>query len=151
MPLFSVKTKKGMEKKVVDMIIERDTDEIHSALSPDKMNSYIIVEAENMGILERIIDEVPHAQKVLQGQMKMAEIEGFLEPTSDVENVTKGDIVEVIEGPYAGEKAKVETVEQSSEGVTVTMVDAAVPIPVSLPGGHVKRIESEERGPQQDE
>lgn len=145
MPLYSVKTTKSEEKTVADMITERGVEGIHAALAPENMSSYIIVEAENSGLIERALEEIPHAQKVLQGQVSMAEVESFFSPSSDVENVTQGDLVEIIDGPYSGEKARVENIDSSQEKVTVKLVDATVPIPVEMPGNQVKRLDSEER------
>ena len=146
MGLFAVKTTKSQEETVADMIISRELSDVHAALAPEEMSSYVVVEAEAAGIVERAVDEIPHAQKVVQGGgMSMSEIEHFLEETSDVEGVSEGDVVRITNGPYQGEKAQVQRVDDSKEQVTVNLYEATVPIPVTIRGDQVRVLDSEER------
>ena len=56
---------------------------------------------------ERPFDEIPHARSIVPGESGLAEVEHFLSPTPDVEGIAEGDIVELIAGPFQGEKARV--------------------------------------------
>lgn len=146
MGLYAVQTTKSHETTVADMITNRGIDDIHAALAPEQMVSYVIVESENPDIVERAIEEVPHARKVLKEKTSMAEVEGFLEPTSDVEGVNEGDIVELTSGPFQGEKAQIQKIDESNERVTVEMLEATVPIPVEVRGDQLRVLDSDERG-----
>lgn len=145
MSLFAVKTTANREATVGNMIIERDLDEIYAALVPEQMTSYLIVEAESLSVVERVAEDVPHAIKVLEQKSSMSEIENFLDPISDVEGITEGDVVRLTGGPFSGETAKVDTVHGSKEKVTVQLYEAQVPIPVEVRGDQMRVLDSEER------
>lgn len=144
MTLFAVKTTASQEETCAEMITERGYDEIHAALAPEDMTSYIIVEADSVGPIERAIDEVPHANSVLQGQTSMTEVRDFLEPTSDVEGINEGAVVQLTGGPFSGDKAKVTGIDNANEKVTVEMLEATVPIPVEVRGDQIRVLDQEE-------
>lgn len=145
MAYYSVKTTASHESTVVDMISNKGVEEIHAGLSPENMRGYVLIEADNPEVIERIIEEVPHAQKILEGEASETEVLDFLEPASDVENIAEGDLVEITDGPYHGEKAQVTQLNESDGRVTVQIKDATVPIPIEMKGNQVRRLESEER------
>ena len=127
------------------MIIDREEESVHAALAPDSVTSYVMVEADDAAVFERILDEIPHARKVVQGQTSMAEVEHFLSPTPDVEGIAEGDIVELIAGPFKGEKAQVQRIDEGKDQVTVELYEATVPIPVPVRGDQIRVLDSEER------
>ncbi len=145
MGIYAVKTTASQEETVADMIINREEPEIHAALAPDSVTSYVMVEAESESVFERILDEIPHARGVVPGQTSMAEIEHFLSPTPDVEGIAEGDIVELIAGPFKGEKAQVQRIDEGKDQVTVELYEATVPIPVTVRGDQIRVLDSEER------
>ncbi len=148
MGLFTVKTTASQEETVARMIIERDIEEIHAALAPEDMTSYVFVEADSQAIVERLLDDIPHAQKVLSGSTGISEVEHFLDPGSDVEGIEVGDLVEITGGPYQGEKATITNIDESNDNATVELVEATVPIPVTLRGDQLRVLDSDEREPE---
>ena len=52
-------------------------------------------------------------------------------------------LVEHVNGPFKGERARVQRIDQAKEEITVELVDAMVPIPVTVKGDSVKLIEKE--------
>ena len=54
----------------------------------------------------------------------------------------KGDLVEIVSDPFRGEKAKVIRVDEVKREVTVEMIEAAIPIPTTLPVETVRIIRS---------
>jgi len=105
----------------------------------------VMVEAEDDSVFERILDEIPHARGVVQGQTSMAEVEHFLSPTPDVEGIAEGDIVELVAGPFKGEKAQVQRIDEGKDQVTVELYEATVPIPVTVRGDQIRVLDSDER------
>ncbi len=55
----------------------------------------------------------------------------------------EGNIVEVIAGPFKGEKARVQRIDEGKEEVTVELFEAMVPIPITVRGDHVRVLEKE--------
>ncbi|MDR5672409.1 Transcription antiterminator NusG [Halalkaliarchaeum sp. AArc-CO] len=145
MPLFAVKTTASQEMTVADMIANREEDEIHAVLAPDSLTSYVMVESDNIAVIERIMDEIPHARSIIPGESSMAEVEHFLSPTPDVEGIAEGDIVELIAGPFKGEKARVQRIDEGKDQVTVELYEATVPIPVTVRGDQIRVLDSDER------
>ena len=145
MPIFAVKTTASQERTVADMIANREEKEIHAVLAPDSLTSYVMVEADNDAVLERVLDEIPHARTIVPGTSGLSEVEHFLSPTPDVEGIAEGDIVELIAGPFKGEKARVQRIDEGKDQVTVELYEATVPIPVTVRGDQIRVLDSDER------
>ena len=60
-------------------------------------------------------------------------------------NIQKNDIVEIISGPFKREKAKVARIDQQKEEVVVELLEAAIPIPITVKLDSVKVIRREEK------
>jgi transcriptional antiterminator NusG len=149
-PIFAVKTTASQERTVADMIANREEPEVHAVLAPDSLTSYVLVEADNNAVIERVLQEIPHARGLVEsggavGTSSMAEVEHFLSPTPDVEGIAEGDIVELIAGPFKGEKARVQRIDEAKDQVTVELYEATVPIPVTVRGDQIRVLDSDER------
>ena len=145
MGIFAVKTTARQERTVADMIATKEEDEVHAVLSPDSLTSYVMVEADGTAVLERLLDEIPHARSIVPGNSTLAEVEHFLSPTPDVEGISEGYIVELVAGPFKGEKARVQRIDEGKDQVTVELYEATVPIPVTVRGDQIRVLDSEER------
>lgn len=144
MGLYAVKTTASHEETVAGMLTNRGAGEIYAALAPDQMTAYVVVEAESRGVVKRTIKEIPHAQKVLEGETSMKEVEGFLEPASDVEGLEEGAVVRLTDGPFQGDKAKITDIDGTNERVTVELYEATVPIPVEVRGDQLRVLDKDE-------
>jgi transcriptional antiterminator NusG len=145
MPIYAVKTTASQERTVADMIMNREMADIHAALAPDSLTSYVMVEADDSGIIERVLEDIPHARGIIPGESDISEVEHFLSPTPDVEGIAESDIVELIAGPFKGEKAQVQRIDESKDQVTVELYEATVPIPVTVRGDQIRVLDSQER------
>ena len=145
MGIYAVKTTASQERTVADMIATKEEDDVHAVLSPDSLTSYVMVEADGTAVLERLLEEIPHARTIVPGNSTIAEVEHFLSPTPDVEGITESDIVELIAGPFKGEKARVKRIDEGKDQVTVELYEATVPIPVTVRGDQIRVLDSEER------
>jgi transcriptional antiterminator NusG len=145
MGIYAVKTTASQERTVADMIMNREEDGIHAALAPDSLTSYVMVEADDTGPLERALEEVPHSRSIVPGESGIGEVEHFLSPTPDVEGIAENDLVELVAGPFKGEKAKVQRIDEGKDQVTVELYEATVPIPVTVRGDQIRVLDSDER------
>jgi transcriptional antiterminator NusG len=59
--------------------------------------------------------------------IELKEIEHYLAPKPIVADITEGDIVEIINGPFKGEKARVRQIDTSKEEITVELFEAMKP------------------------
>ena len=66
-----------------------------------------------------------------------------LTPPPAVTGIAEGNIIEIISGPFKGEKARVQRIDESKEEVTVELIEAMVPIPITVRGDHVRVLEKD--------
>ena len=52
---------------------------------------------------------------------------------------------ELVAGPFKGEKAKVQRIDEGKDQVTVELYEATVPIPVTVRGDQIRVLDSDER------
>jgi transcriptional antiterminator NusG len=145
MSMFAVKTTASQEQTVASMIANREEDKIHAVLAPESLTSYVMVEAEDTGVIDRVLEDIPHARSMVPGESGISEVEHFLSPKPDVEGIAEGDIVELIAGPFKGEKAQVQRIDEGKDQVTVELYEATVPIPVTVRGDQIRVLDSDER------
>ena len=69
----------------------------------------------------------------------------MLEQVKTQVNIQKNDIVEIISGPFAREKAKVTRINLQKEEIVVELLEAAVPIPITVKLDSVKVIRRDEK------
>ena len=68
----------------------------------------------------------------------------MLEPVTADIKIEKGDIVEMISEPFKKEKAKVIRIDKTKGEAVVSLLGAAVPIPVTVKLDNVRVIRREE-------
>ena len=107
------------------------------------MRGYIFIEAKDKEAVEEAFHGVPYAKGVLPKLIEYKEIEATIEQVKIQMNIEKNDIVEIISGPFKREKAKVSRVDEQKEEVIVELLEAAVPIPITVKLDSVKVIRRE--------
>ncbi len=141
--IFAVRTTIGQEKNVADMLgirAEKENLLVYSILVPSDIRGYIFVEAENKTEVNKVIRNVNHVKGVVEGIVALEDIERFFEPKPTIVKVDVGDIVELISGPFKGEKARIIRVDPKKEELTVELLEATVPIPVTVKADSVKIV-----------
>lgn len=124
--------------------------DIYAILSPPALRGYVFVEGMNTSRLPEKAKEVKKAKSFLTDKKRetiqevgISEVSPYLTPVSTVEGIVEGDIVELINGPFKGEKARVQQRDPSKEEITVELIEAMVPIPVTVKGDSVRLLEKE--------
>ncbi|MDI6820353.1 MAG: transcription elongation factor Spt5 [Candidatus Hodarchaeaceae archaeon] len=147
--VFAVRTTIGQEKAAADMIATRARNfnlPVKAVLAPEGIRGYVFVEALEETAVEQARAGIKHAKGVVEGEIPFNEIEHFLTPKPVVVGMEVGDIVELISGPFRGERARIIRVDELKEEITVELFEATVPIPVTVRGDFVKVIEKTKRG-----
>jgi len=103
------------------------------------------VEALNRTEIEKSLVGIAHGRGVVHGEIPFHEVEKFFEPQPVITKVEVGDIVELVSGPFKGEKARVVRVDMKKEEITVELIEAMVPIPVTVKGDSIKVVRKEAR------
>ncbi len=120
--IYVVKTTANQERSVANMISQiarKDKYDIRALLVPDVLKGYVLVEAPAPEIVDQAIQGIPHARSVIKGASSIEEVEHFLAPKPVVTGINEGAIVELISGPFKGEKARVKRVDAAKEEITV--------------------------------
>jgi transcriptional antiterminator NusG len=144
--VLAVKTSIGHEKTVTDSLASRAKGKpigVFAILSPATIRGYVFVEAMNTDALREAVKGVRRTRGLVKGETSLDEIEHFLTPKPIVSGIVEGDIVELIAGPFKGEKARVQQIDEAKEEITVELFEAMVPIPVTIRGDHVRVLEKE--------
>ncbi|MFH1511222.1 MAG: transcription elongation factor Spt5, partial [Candidatus Woesearchaeota archaeon] len=92
---------------------------------------------------EQVAFNVPYARGILPKEVDYAEIEHMLEQVKIELNIQKNDICEIISGPFKREKAKITRIDKTKEEVVVELLEAAVPIPITVKMDSIKVIRRE--------
>ncbi len=146
--IFGVRTAANREDQVIDFLsskIQKDTHlEVYSVIRPHGMRGYIFIEAKTKLDAEQSIQGVPYARGVLPQEIPYKEIEHMLEQVKVEMNIMKNDIVEIISGAFKREQAKVIRINKQKEEIVVELLEAAVPIPITVKMDAVKVIRREE-------
>jgi len=141
--LFALRTTANREDQVMDFISSNVTKkrlDVMSVVRPHGMRGYIFVEALTRTDAEQAAFNVPYARGILPKEIQYPEIEHILEQVKKDVNIQKNDIVEIISGPFKREKAKVARIDKTKEDVVVELLEAAVPIPITVKLDAVKVI-----------
>lgn len=145
--IFAVRTTTGRERQVIDKIValmKKRNIPIYSILNPAELRGYIFVEAETRDDVVQATYGIPHVKGVIEGEISIDEISHFVTPSEQVITLEPGNIVEVISGPFRGEKARVTRVNKLKEEVVVELLEAAVSIPLTMKIDSVRLIRKEE-------
>ncbi len=145
--IFVLRTTANREDQVMDFVTSNAKKKgmnIYSIIRPHGMRGYIFIEAENRAEAEQAAFNVPYARGILPKKVDYKDIEHMLEESKKVEmNIMKNDIVEIISGPFKRENAKVTRIDKAKEDVVVELLEAAVPIPITVKMDTVKVIRRE--------
>ena len=147
--IYALRTTANREDQVMDFVssnAKRKKLEVFSVVRPHGMRGYIFVEAASKTDAEQSAFNVPYARGILAKPIDIKEIEHILEQVKTEANIQKNDICEIISGPFKKEKAKITRIDRAKEEVVVELLEAAVPIPITVKMDAVKviRRESEE-------
>lgn len=152
--IFALRTTANREDQVMDFIssniIKKGLD-VYAIIRPHGLRGYIFIEAASKEEAEQAYYGVPYARGLLPAPVAYSEIEHMLEQVKTQVNIQKNDIVEIISGPFKRENAKVTRIDLQKEEVIVELLEAAVPIPITVKLDSIKVIrrekeETEEEG-----
>ncbi|MBN3036871.1 MAG: transcription elongation factor Spt5 [Candidatus Diapherotrites archaeon] len=141
--IFSVRTTVGQERIVAELLRSKQEKEHHHVYSltvVDNVRGYIFLEAENEAEVKTLCYNVPHLKGIVPGGIDLTEVQHFFEEKSLTVDINKGDLVELTAGPFKGEKAKVIRVDDAKDKITLELVEATVPIPVTMDAASIRVI-----------
>ena len=146
--IFALKTSAGQERTVAKMLANKAKMPgvgISSILVPESLKGYILVESTTKIDLRNPDLQVRNLRGVVEGKhpITFEEVKRFLNPEPIISSIQKGSIVELVSGPFKGERAKVVRIDESREEVVLELIEAAVPIPVTVRAVQIRIIQKE--------
>ena len=159
--IYVMKSQIGHERAASERLadrIRRSGAPIFSILAPPKLRGFIFVETNSPEALRDNIKGLTHARGMVMNRGKgygrskepdtfgtttLEELKPHLTPPPAVSGIEEGNIIEVIAGPFKGEKARVQRIDLAKEEVTVELFEAMVPIPITVRGDHVRVLEKD--------
>lgn len=145
--IYAIRTTANKEKNVASKIYDRairDGSNISAIIVPS-LKGYLLIEGSRKDI-DKAYRGVAHARGLVAGKTELSEISHFLAPKPAVTTLAVDYIVEVTAGPFKGEKAKITRVDNTKNEITIELLEATVPIPITVPAESVRVIEKEPEG-----
>ncbi len=141
--IFVIRVTTNKEDQALDLIagrVEKKHLQVFSVARPHGLRGYILLEAESVEAAEEAVFNLPYVKGLITKSITYHDIENMMQPVVAQINIEKGDIVEMLTEPFKREKAKVVRIDKIKEEVVVELLEAAVPIPVTVKIDNIKVI-----------
>jgi transcriptional antiterminator NusG len=147
MPIYPLRTTSGREDIVIDILtskIKAEGLDVNSLFHPAEIKGYVFAEG-HLGAIHKAAQGMMHIRGIMETPVKLDEIRHFLEPNKAQSIVAEGDVVEIIGGPFKGEKGKITRVDKVKDEVTIELLEASIPIPVTIATEFIKILKHEKK------
>ena len=141
--IYAVRTIVGRENVVIDSLIARakkNSIPIKAVLHPEELKGYVFVEGDIRDVREAI-KNVVNVRGLVTTPVKMEEIEKFLKPKETKIELSVGDIVEIVSGPFKDTRGKITRIDTIKREVTIEPLEVPIPIPITISVEFVKIVE----------
>lgn len=119
--------------------------EIISIMSPYELRGYFYLETMHPDRIPFLARSMRNFKGVVDGSIEIGEISEQLTPKPAVAGLELGSFVELVKGPFKGEKARIMNIDHEKEEVTVQFIESAMLIPVKVRAEDIRVIESGKR------
>ena len=142
--IYAVRVTSGQEKIISEILVKKARAEklsVYSVVHVENVKGYLFVETPDENTIAKLTQKIKHVKGFLKKPMTVSEIENLItaiaQPSVTIES---GDTVEMVSGPFKGERAKVIKIDEPKDEITVELVEVAVPIPVTVKSKMVKLL-----------
>jgi len=147
MKYIAVKTTANQERIVANLIelsARKRNLKVHSILAPKELKGYVILEVEGIEDAIMATRGLQHIRGIVKKEVSLADVQHYLTPKKAVEQIKEGFMVEVSAGPFKGERGIVKRVDRAKNEITIELLEAVVPIPVTVKAENVRIVERKE-------
>jgi len=141
--IYTIRTTTGREDIVVDLLESRLKAEqglgIKTIFHPAEIKGYVFIEG-NLTSIHRAMVGLMHAKGLMEKPVALDEIKHFLEVKKTRIKIDIDDVVEIIGGPFKGERGKIKRIDSVKDEVTIELLEAAIPIPVTIATEFIKVV-----------
>jgi transcriptional antiterminator NusG len=144
--IFVIKVTTNKEDKALEMIADRAEKKqlgVFSVVRPHGLRGYVLLEAADRESAEDAVFNLPYVKGIIGKTLTYDEIKNMVQPEVEDYHIEVGDVVEMIADLFKKEKGKVIRVDKGKGEVVVSLLGAAVPIPVTVKMDNVRVIRRE--------
>jgi transcriptional antiterminator NusG len=130
-----------MEEKVALIIASRVQLmglDIRSIVVPADLKGYIILEVGNPAHLYEAIRGIRHIKRKRPLLMKKEDVVKLAAPIVEIPEISPGQVVQIIGGPFKGMRGRVVSVSESRGEVDIVLLESDIDMVVTVPIEQVK-------------
>ena len=147
MPIYCFRAQMGQEKSLANLTelkANKENSGVTAILISDMMRGYCFIEGESQTKVEDLAADIRilSNRAIQDKEVPISDLVEQLNPVPSIQGLDEGDIVEIVDGPFNGYKAKVMRIEQGNQEVTLELLDAKMALPVRLHADYCKKISS---------
>jgi len=145
--IYAIRTTSGREDIVIDIMssnVRSQELNVKSIFHPAEIKGYVFAEGSS-GAIHKAVQGLMHVRGIIDKPIELEEIKHFLELKKDRIKVEEGNVVEIIGGPFRGEKGKIKRVDAVKDEVTIELLEASIPIPVTIATEFIKILKREKK------
>ncbi|QKQ98671.1 transcription elongation factor Spt5 [Candidatus Nanohaloarchaea archaeon] len=139
--ILTARTTRGREKTAINSLeskVKGKDIDVRAVFHPEDLQGYIFIEG-NEADIRTLANDTRNINGIIDEEVEVDEIEKYLSEEQEEIKIEEGDVVEVIGGPFKGEEAKINRVDETNREVTIELIDAAVPIPTTVDADMVRK------------
>ncbi|OIO23278.1 transcription elongation factor Spt5 [Candidatus Micrarchaeota archaeon CG08_land_8_20_14_0_20_49_17] len=134
----------GQERVVAEILAKKSRTQkldVFAIAFIDKLNGYLLIEVSDMQIARELGANTNHIKELLRKEVSFDEIKHLLKPaTGPAVKIDKGDVVDIVSGPFKNEKGRVLRVDEAKGEITVELIEIAIAVPVTISINNVKLV-----------
>ena len=146
---YIVRTAPGKEDKFISavesMLAKKEDHGIYAVFRPESVNGYVFVEAHSLTKVVDSLRNVPNNKGVIRKPINFEEFAKYFEKDGEQVIVHERDIIEIIAGPFKGDKAKVIRIVPGKDELVIEPLGMSVPIPITLSIDSIRVIKLDEK------
>jgi len=146
--IYTLRTTSGREDIVMDMLnskIKAESLDVKAVIHPTELKGYIFIEG-GTGDIHKALRGVMHTKGLIEKPVKIVDIQHFMEAKASEMKVDIDDIVEIMGGPFKSEKGKIKRIDKNKNEVTIELMEASIPIPVTIATEFIKVTKKVNKG-----
>src|SRR5438876_2158536 len=142
--IYAVRTTIEQKRAVVDLMVSRIQPKklpIVAILAPEVIKGYIFVEPMGPHFVTEAIAGTRHARTRTKAVVSLAVIERFIVTKPVIEELSVGNLVEVVGGPFRGLRAKITHVDKVKQEVVIELLEEGfATLPITVHADYVKLV-----------
>lgn len=146
---YVVRTAIGKEEKFLDAVqknlLKKEDHGIYAIFKPETVRGYVFAEVESLTKLVDSLRGIPNNKGVIRNPVNIKELEKYFEKEGETIVVHERDIVEIISGPFKGDRAKVVRIVPGKDEIIIEPLNMPVPIPITLNMDDVRVVEQNKK------